>query len=246
MTPIPPVSGLPARLRSVTCSPNASLALVALAIAGCSLFFYAFPGVDLAVSRWFHDAREGFALAESPPLQALRSSATWVMRGVVLLALVQVARRAWVRRGSPRALWLLACLVVGPGLLVNGVLKGLWGRPRPRQTDLFGGEAPYQTVWVVSDWCDSNCSFVSGEASSAAWLVAAAFLAPRRVRTPVTALAILYALAVSMNRVAFGAHYLSDVVLAWLLCALVFLALFRLFLVPGPRDGVGGQISPVR
>jgi lipid A 4'-phosphatase len=234
MTPVPILSDLLARFWSATASPNASLAVLALAVVASSRFFYVFPGVDLLVSRWFYDAAEGFVLANSPPLRALRSSSTWIMRGVVLLALFQVARHARAGRmagqGARRSLWLLSCLVVGPGLLVNGLLKEHWGRPRPRATDLFGGEAPFQKAWVISDWCDRNCSFVSGEASAAAWLVAAALIAPRRIRTAATALAAIYALAISINRIAFGGHYLSDVVLAWLLCALVFMGLSRLIL----------------
>jgi lipid A 4'-phosphatase len=234
MTPVPILSDLLARSRSATASPNASLAVLALAVVASSLFFYVFPGVDLSVSRWFYDAAEGFVLANSPTLRALRSSATWIMRGVVLLTFFQVARHAragcMAGQGARRSLWLLSCLLVGPGLLVNGLLKEHWGRPRPIATDLFGGEAPFQKAWVISDWCDRNCSFVSGEASSAAWLVAAALIAPRRIRTAAKALAAIYAFAISINRIAFGGHYLSDVLLAWLLCALVFMALSRFIL----------------
>lgn len=53
-------------------------------------------------------------------------------------------------------------------------------------------------------------------------------MAPRRILTTVTVLAAINALAVSINRIAFGGHYLSDAVLAWLLCAFVFIAMFRL------------------
>ncbi|MBU1383533.1 MAG: phosphatase PAP2 family protein [Alphaproteobacteria bacterium] len=244
MTPVPILSLFPARSRSAITSPDASLAVVALAAVASSLFFYVFPGVDMSVSRWFYDATDGFVLADRPPLRALRSSSTWIMAGVLLLALFQVARHALAGRiagqVARRSLWLLSGLVVGPGLLVNGVLKEHWGRPRPIATDLFGGEAPFQTVWVISDWCDRNCSFVSGEASSAAWLVAAALIAPRRFRTAATALAAIYAVALSINRIAFGAHWLSDVLLAWLLCALVFMALARLILTPG----AGGAWRP--
>ncbi len=237
MTPVPVLSPFPARSRSATASPDASLTLLVLAVMGSSLFFYVFPGVDLSVSRWFYDATDGFVLADSPPLRALRSSSTWILAGVLVLALFQVMRHALAGgiagQGARGSLWLLSCLVAGPGLLVNGLLKEHWGRPRPIATDLFGGEAPFQKVWVISDWCDRNCSFVSGEASSAAWLVAAALIAPRRIRTAATALAAIYAFALSINRIAFGGHYLSDVLLAWLLCALVFMALARLILTPG-------------
>ena len=232
MNTIAPSSGLIARTRPATAIGNAQILLVSLAVIGCSWLFYTFPGLDQAVSRWFYDEDEGFALQNSQALRMLRSSADLFTRGIAMVALVQIARLAWARRASPRSLWLLSCLLLGPGLLVNGILKAYWGRPRPRETDLFGGEAPYQKVWVISDWCDRNCSFVSGEASSAFWLVAAALLLPRRYRIAGTILAVFYAAAVSLNRVAFGGHYLSDVVLAWLLCALVFLILARLILTP--------------
>ncbi|WP_396593029.1 phosphatase PAP2 family protein [Brevundimonas sp. R86498] len=223
--------------RSATASPAAPLAVLVLAVVACSLAFYVFPGIDVSVSRGFHDAADGFVLADNPALRTLRSSSTWVMAGVLILALVRIARHALAGRlsgpGARRWIWLLSGLAMGPGLLVNGLLKAHWGRPRPVATDLFGGEAPFQKVWVISDWCDRNCSFVSGEASSAAWLVAAALIAPRRIRTATTALAAVYAFALSVNRIAFGGHYLSDVVLAWLLCALVFMVLSRLILTPG-------------
>jgi lipid A 4'-phosphatase len=232
MTPVPVLSDIRERSRSSTGSPDVSIALLAFAAAAASLFFHAVPVVDLAVSRWFYDAADGFVLADSPPLRALRASSTLIMAGVLLLAFFRAARSGLEGRmggeGGRQSLWLLSALLVGPGLLVNGLLKEHWGRPRPIATDLFGGEAPFQKAWVISDWCDRNCSFVSGEASSAAWLVAAALIAPRRIRRGVTALAALYACAVSINRIAFGGHFLSDVVLAWLLCALVFVALYRL------------------
>ena len=115
-----------------------------MAVLASSWFFYVFPGVDLSVSGWFYDATEGFALAKNPLLRALRSSATWIMRVVVLLALFQIARHSWAGRmaghAARRSLWLLSCLVVGPGLLVSGLLKEYWERPRPIATDLFRGE----------------------------------------------------------------------------------------------------------
>src|SRR5690606_25634227 len=121
--------------RSVAATPDASFTILVLAVAGISLCFYLFPSVDLLVSRWFYDATQGFVLADSPSLRALRSSSTWIMAGVLLLALFQVARHALAGRiagpGARRWLWLLSCLVVGPGLLVNGLLKEHWGRPRP-------------------------------------------------------------------------------------------------------------------
>jgi membrane-associated phospholipid phosphatase len=37
--------------------------------------------------------------------------------------------------------------VIGPGLVVNGVVKNYWGRPRPRQVQEFGGQWEYRDVF---------------------------------------------------------------------------------------------------
>jgi hypothetical protein len=65
MTPVPILSDLLARSRSATASPDASLAVLALAVVASSRFFYVFPGVDLSVSRWFYDAAEGLNFTTS-------------------------------------------------------------------------------------------------------------------------------------------------------------------------------------
>lgn len=196
-----------------------------------SMLFWVFPDIDIVVSSWFFSPVDGFILSENSHLQWLRSTSPWVMTGVILLIMTRMlwdfvhVRLTWSRMRTP--IWLLAGLALGPGLLVNGLLKTLWGRPRPRHVDLFGGDADHQLVWVISDWCDRNCSFVSGEASSAAWLVAAALATPKPIRLAVTGMTVVYAGSLSLNRIAFGAHFLSDVILAWLLCGLTFAILHR-------------------
>ena len=95
--------------------------------------------------------------------------------------------RDWhCRQGScqfpGRAVVFLALtLALGPGLLVNGLLKEHWSRPRPGEVVEFGGSlAP--TPWDPRGRCEQNCSFVSGETSGAAWTVAPALLLPGTLR----------------------------------------------------------------
>lgn len=213
-------------------SSNRVIVTLATGVVTTSLVFWAFPALDLTVTRWFYTPGDGFVLSADPGLRLLRASSSWALIGVVLIALFCLAREAvngslaWSRVRTP--IWLLSGLALGPGLLVNGLLKANWGRPRPITIDVFGGDAVHQKVWVVSDWCDRNCSFVSGEASSAAWLVAAALVTPKAVRPAAIATAVVYAGALSLNRIAFGGHFLSDVVLAWLICGFIFAVLYRL------------------
>jgi membrane-associated phospholipid phosphatase len=73
--------------------------------------------------------------------------------------------------------------------------------------------------------CQSNCSFISGEAASAGWLLCVIPLLPPKFRRMLAAPLIAISLATPALRVAFGGHYLSDVMLGWLLSPIVFLAL---------------------
>ncbi len=210
-----------------------------------SLLFVAWPGLDLAVSALFFDPAEGFSAQRSAVQGAVReigSIAVWVV-GLALAApplikLVAPDSRLLV---TPRAsLFGLGGLILGPGLIVNGILKEFWGRARPREITEFGGEAVFSQAWAISDQCARNCSFVSGEASSAFWLVSLAFVVPRHWRTTILATTLVIAVAVSFTRLTFGGHFLSDVLIAWLLTLLVLVILDRLVLQGRPPafDGV--------
>ena len=233
-----------------TASSNRAILSFGKALLVTSVIFWTFPAIDLTVSSWFYSSGDGFTLSSDPALRFLRASSSWVIIGVVLVALFCILREAvtgplvWSRIRAP--MWLLAGLAMGPGLLVNGLLKTHWGRPRPIQIDVFGGDATHQMVWVVSDWCDRNCSFVSGEASSAAWLVAAALVTPRRIRPAATLIALVYAGALSLNRIAFGGHFLSDVVFAWLICGFTFGILHWLMIGHEASATRGGSVRHQR
>lgn len=212
-----------------TASP-VTVALVATAI--LSAYFVLLPGVDLAVTRLAFDPVGGFTAASDPTLRALRKSSSWVM-GLMVLGLIVVAVRGWWTgwREAKKALFLISGLAVASGVIVNGLFKASWGRARPIQIEAFGGEAEFTRAWVITDQCATNCSFVSGEASSAAWIAAVAIvMTPQRWRAILIPVAFAYAAALSFNRLLFGGHFLSDIVLSWAITALVLCLLHRLML----------------
>lgn len=205
-----------------------------------SAIFLLFPEIDLAVSGWFHVAGAGFPAESSQVLRDLRALGMFTTRaiiGVFIAVLVLKLAAPHHRTLIPaRALLFLASTqALGPGLLVNGLLKEFWGRARPRQTDLFGGDLAFSPPWAIVDQCQSNCSFVSGESASSFWLLAFAFVVPSGWRRPVALAALVWAAVMSLNRVAFGGHYLSDALLAWCLVLLVLLVMRQLVLLrPAP------------
>jgi lipid A 4'-phosphatase len=121
-------------------------------------------------------------------------------------------------------------LALGPGLLVNVGLKNHWGRPRPGSIAQFGGDEQFVPWWEPDGGCPKNCSFVSGEASAAFWAVAPAALAPPELRPLAYGAALAFGVAISLSRMAMGAHFLSDTIFAgvftfiivWLIYALIY------------------------
>jgi membrane-associated PAP2 superfamily phosphatase len=216
------------------------IAVALLGVVALSAFFLAFPGIDLWFSDLFHRNRGGFWLRRNDLLGLFRATNDVLIGAIVVALFASVAVKiARPDRPSPIqpnvVVFLLSTLVLGPLLLVNVILKNSWGRPRPIQVDAFGGDAPYVEVWRITDWCHSNCSFVSGEASSAIWFVAVALVLPRRFRTAAVALAAAYAGLLSLNRIAFGGHFLSDVLISFALTLLVIAILYRVVIQRPPH-----------
>jgi lipid A 4'-phosphatase len=226
--------------------PGGSPALIAdpvvqaiLAILVVSVVFVAFPGIDPWFTGLFYNPRVGFPMDRLPAFRALRAAGDLAVKGVVAVLIGSlVLKLCRPLRPSPippnLTLYLLSSLIVGPGLLVNVLFKENSGRPRPDAIMPFGGEAPFVGIWDMTDYCRGKCSFVSGEASVAIWLVAAAILLPAAWRGRGRVLIAAFAVLLSLNRIAFGRHFLSDVLMAWALTALVLAVLYRLIVAAPP------------
>lgn len=210
-------------------------ALLAATVAAQAAFA-SFPGIDLAVSAALTDGAGRFAAAThwSPPLVS-----AVLRRGMELVALIATAAALWAwatgalgAAGARCAGFAALALLIGPGLIVNGLLKAEVGRARPVHTADFGGQARFSPAFEVAGECPRNCSFTSGEAALAATfaivvvVLAWPHLPPARRWRWVAGAAAAFA-AVGGLRVALGRHFLSDVVFSGLICAFVALALYH-------------------
>jgi lipid A 4'-phosphatase len=198
--------------------------VVYLAVLAASLaLFWLVPGIDLFVSSLFYNPQHGFTLAVWPPLHGLEGAIHWVTWAILLIALIGtvwlrlVGRPLW-RFDRNALIFLVAAFAIGPGIIVNTVLKDHWGRARPYQIEAFGGARQFTPAPLPADQCDRNCSFVSGHAALGFSLVAFAFLLPAgRPRNRVLAVALCFGAVVGLGRIASGRHFLSDVVDAGLI-----------------------------
>lgn len=113
------------------------------------------------------------------------------------------------------ALFCSLAILIGPGILINTVLKPNWGRPRPVDTVVFGGEYDYVPPGTIGPYAMAK-SFPSGHASMGFVFVLPAFLLLRKNPTAATCVFVvgfLCGAGVGASRIAEGGHYLSDI--AW-------------------------------
>ncbi len=161
---------------------------------GLLIVFRAFPGIDIYFSQLFFletgcDATAaagsicgGFPYRDSGNFDLLRTiffRLPYVVAIVMLWKLIECYQQHGATFNADRARKLkvaLGTLLIGPVLLVNVILKEHWGRPRPVQTDIFGGALHFVEAGSLAGKCVSNCSFVSGEAASAGLAVLPAAL----------------------------------------------------------------------
>ncbi len=200
--------------------------------AAVAILFTVFPEWDLAITASFWDAgTRSFHLSGFSWSRAFRTAANvipWIFAGpafaAVILKLLFPGRRMFM---PARAAVLLAVtMALGPGLIVNSLLKEHWGRPRPVHLETFGGKDVFNPWYSTEGKCPGNCSFVSGEGSLGFWLIAPASLVP----APYTGLAIgaaaLFGATAGGLRIAFGGHFFTDV---------VFSAVLTIMIIAGTR-----------
>ena len=213
-----------------------ALTLTAMA-AVVFIVFGIWPGLDLWVSGLFFASKTGFDGFASGTWNELRLAIWRVSEIVLALSILaylaqRIAPFPLLRATRHLSGFAAALYLLGPGLLVDVLLKPLWGRARPAQVTDFGGALAFTPPHVLSHQCTSNCSFVAGEMAGAVALAVVLFLVVDRMKGRITlsqqriaqGLILLVPLFVGVQRIAAGRHFLSDVLLSTifvLLCAVL-------------------------
>ena len=192
------------------------------AFAAAIAFFLIVPQIDLWCAGLFY--REGgFYLSQWWPVRAIYAGVPYLTDAIVVAVPALYCLSLW--RGRPiwridgrTAAFLLLALALGPGLIVNTVLKDHWGRARPTQVAEFGGAAQFTPAPLPAQQCARNCSFPAGHPAIGFYLGAFAMLARERARRrSLAATAMVAGAAMGFARMAQGGHFLSDVVFSGLI-----------------------------
>jgi membrane-associated PAP2 superfamily phosphatase len=219
-------------------------------------FFHSFPAADIAVSSLFCSGQDAaraacdlFPARDHWLTGAFRPLFYWIPVGALMVMLIDVAwqyaRNGWSNRQRLRGeILALVAYLLGPIILVNGLLKAYSGRPRPVDATPFGGNLDFMAVGDFTGACMSNCSFVSGEAAAAGWLLCLLPLLRGPFRHVLAALLIDISIAAPFLRVVMGSHFLSDAILGWLIGAMSLPALAALLAIM-PR-GISATLDRLR
>jgi lipid A 4'-phosphatase len=209
------------------CVARTTLALILVAIAVVGVAFAICPDWDLALSHLFYDpAAKQFPLSFNPTISWLRNKAVLItiacltcLAASVVLKIIRPGRQMWIPGRA--VIFLALTFLLGPGVLVNWMLKEHWSRPRPAEVVEFGGDKPFMPWYDPRGACEQNCSFVSGETSTATWTLAAAILIPGAMGTVAIGTATIYTIAMAVMRLIVGGHFFTDVAFAILFTLLL-------------------------
>ena len=211
------------------------ITLLTATLTAVSFIFVSFPQIDITVSALFYKPERNFLLRDTS-LHLFVDS--WIRPSIKYLAIAFVVACVYklflgkspIKRRFNIVAFLFSSFLLGPVLLVNGLLKEFIGRARPKNIIEYGGTKIFSPAYFPADQCETNCSFVSGDAAVAFSTIAFALIFKGKLRFHLVAVALSFGVLVSIYRLGTGAHFLSDTVLSGLFCILIILILERMLL----------------
>jgi lipid A 4'-phosphatase len=111
-------------------------------------------------------------------------------------------------------------------LVVNVVLKNMWGRVRPNDVSYFNGFQDFTPWYKISNACASNCSFVSGDSSVGFLLIVFYFITKKNTYLY---LGLILGSLLGFVRIAAGGHFFSDIIFSQIVVTFTILTSFILY-----------------
>jgi lipid A 4'-phosphatase len=194
--------------------------------------FYIWPA-DILWQQLFYE--NGWIFEKDFFWQLLYNHGKWPMVGVILLSIAILIYSALTKKMADYrrpALYMLVMILLSSGYIVNILLKGNFGRPRPRHIVEFGGTFQYQLPFEPGIPGSGN-SFPSGHATLGFLFFGLSFVLRRfnlKASTVVFWLALFFGLTMGLGRNIQGGHFASDVIwsggFSWLVAAVLYHQLF--------------------
>jgi len=198
-----------------------------------SIIFFLFPNIDITVSGLFFGQDGSFLASEHDWfIYFIRKMILPLLALLVFFIPIAAAVKQYIYGekilNKPLRDWtfLFSCLVLGTGVIVNSIFKSFWGRARPNDTLVFGGEQPFSIPWLNVDYCEANCSFVSGDVSFFTLSLAILLIFNKQTWNIFAYSAIIL---ISLLRIMEGDHFLSDTIMSFIITYVIIRVLYDLF-----------------
>ena len=157
-----------------------------------------------------------------------------LMAALSAMGLLMVKLGRLDRRYTRPLLVIVLTVILGPGLVVNGILKEYWGRPRPADLQQFGATEQYRHFWNPGG---KGCgkSFVCGHCAIAFSTCSVVALYPIHPVLASAGLAtgLIYGTLMSLARISQGGHFSTDAVwAAVIVLSLIVVLYYFVFRIP--------------
>lgn len=203
--------------------------ITALFLAALTTLIFWLTDWDLQLASLFYhpeNPADPWPLQHAPILKALFDYAfPFTVTAGVLALLVFLFSHLHDRahRYRYQALYVLLVIALGPGLVVNLIVKDHWGRPRPVHVQEFGGTFTYVPPAKIGHTTDK--SFVCGHCSVGYAFFAVYFLAQNH-KAVYFCMTLALAWLMGFTRMTAGGHFVSDILWSGYLVFLVAYALY--------------------
>ena len=197
------------------------------------VFIASGPSIDLYISGLFYYGDSQFALQSFDLISTLFRDILLSLILIYILIIPIIGRFAKIdkiffnyRFCIKEIILLWGAQIIGVLIFVNLILKNLWGRARPNDILQLGGKETFSPWYEITKVCESNCSFVSGDAS-VGFSIIILYLITKKI-------IFLYAsvvagLVLGLIRIMAGGHFLSDVFFAGFFIVILNIILFALY-----------------
>ena len=221
------------RLSNLIPEKNSEIFYYILVLFFCCIFVTVGPSLDLYISGLFYFGKSQFALQSFDLVSILFRDILLPLILIYILILPIVGRFIRIEKiffnykFSLREIILLwGSQIISVLIFVNLVLKNFWGRGRPNDVIELGGKEIFTPWYEISNACETNCSFVSGDASVGFSIIILYLITTKTI--------FLYAsfiagLVLGLIRIMAGGHFLSDVFFAGFFILILNMILFELY-----------------
>ncbi len=199
----------------------------------CCVFVTAGPTLDIYVSSLFYKGESQFEL-QSYDLTSIFFRDILLPLILIYILIFPIVGRFFkidkiffnYRFSIKEIVLLWISQIISVLIFVNIILKNFWGRARPNDVLELGGEESFSPWFEIRNACETNCSFVSGDAS-VGFSIIILYLVTKKI-------VFLYASFVAgcvfgLIRIMAGGHFLSDILFAGFFIVILNIILFELY-----------------